>query len=193
MKIIIYVRQSFCQNGTEAELLRKSVENRGHTVIASFADDSSIFGKGKNAGWRALVARLDEADQVVVGTVGDLPGKTVADLFKILDLFRDHAVSLRLDYEGIDTEDGAAAILDLVAAYRATKLSRAIRDGQAKALARGRKTGRPPIPPNVRGRVLAAIAEGLGVRASARIFNVSPGSVVNLSRSLAKRPETLAA
>lgn len=193
MKIIIYSKQTLGQNGIEAELLRSAAEERGDTVIASFADDPAIIGKGKYAGWRALVARLDDADQVIVGSVADLPGRQAADLFKILDLLRDHGVSLRLDHEGIDTDQGAAAILDLITAHRTAKLSEAIRDGQAKALAQGRKTGRPPIPPNVRRRVLAAIAEGFGVRASARLFNVSPASVVNLRRSLAKRPETLAA
>jgi hypothetical protein len=47
--------------------------------------------------------RLGEADQVVVGSAGDLPGKKVPDLLKILDQLRDHAVGLYLHREGIDT------------------------------------------------------------------------------------------
>jgi len=192
VRTLIYVRQSFGQNGTEAELLRKAVENRGDTIIACFADDPSILGKGKNAGWRAMVTHLEQADQIVVGCVADLPGKIVADLFKILATLRDHHVGLFLHQECINLEDGAAAILDLIGVYRAAKLSRAIRDGQAKALAQGRKTGRPAVPPLIQAQIRAALAGGAGVRPTARRYAVSPASVVNIRRAMLE-PLALAA
>jgi DNA invertase Pin-like site-specific DNA recombinase len=183
---MIYVRHSFGKDGTQAELLRKSVEDRGDTVIASFADDSTIIGKGKYAGWNSLVTRLDDADRLIVGSVADLPGRKAADLFKILAVLNDHGVSLRLDHEGIDTDDGAAAILDLVTAYRAAKLSKAIRDGQVKALAQGRKTGRPAVPSRIRKKIRTALARGAGVRPTARRFDVSPATVVNIRRAMSE-------
>jgi len=189
---MVYIRQSFGQNGIEATLLRKSVENRGDTVIASFVDDPAISGKGKYAGWNAMLRSLAEADQVVVGSVADLPGRKAADLLKILDLLRDHGVSLRLDHEGIDTDDGAAAILDLVAAYRAAKLSEAIRRGISKARMAGKVIGRPAVPDLVRRDIQIAVADGGGVRATARRFGVSPASVVNIRRAISE-PLALAA
>ena len=186
MKIITYSRQGFGQNETESEHLRKSVEDRGGVVIATFTDDPAIIGKGKYAGWRALVARLGDADQVVVGTVGDLPGKTVADLFKILATLRDQHVGLFLHQECINSDDGAAAILDLVAAYRTAKISEAIRAGQAKALACGRKTGRPAVPSRIRKKIRTALARGAGVRPTARRFDVSPATVVNIRRAMSE-------
>jgi DNA invertase Pin-like site-specific DNA recombinase len=133
MKTIIYSRRVPTRNGTEAEPLRAAFESRGYTVIATFRDDPTILSKGKYAGWRALVASLDQADQLVVDGVGDLPGRTVADLLKVLGLFREHDVSLAIHREAINTDDGPDAILDLITSYRAAKLSEAIRRGISKA------------------------------------------------------------
>jgi DNA invertase Pin-like site-specific DNA recombinase len=184
VRTLIYVRQFSTQSETEAKLLRRSVEGRGDAVVATFTDDPSISGKGKYAGWRALVARLDDTDQVVVGSVADLPGQKAAHLFKILAMLNDHGVGLCLDHEGIDTDDGATAILGLVAAYRAAKLSDAIRHGQAKALAQGRKPGRPPVPSRIQEQIRTALARGAGIRPTARRFDVSPASVVNIRRAM---------
>jgi DNA invertase Pin-like site-specific DNA recombinase len=188
----MYSRQSFGQ--TEALVgLREAAEHRGNTVVATFADDPALLGKGKYNGWRALVARLEDADQVVIGSVGDLPGRKVQDLFKILDLLRNHNVGLYSRRERISTDDGAAAILDLIAAYRAAKVSQAIRFGQAKARAAGKRIGRPLVPPVIQNRIRAALANGTAVRPTARRFGVSPATVINIRRTLNAEPDKIAA
>ena len=178
MKIITYTRQPLGQNRTDE--LRHVVESHGNLVVAAFSDDPAISGKNKFAGWRALVARLDDADQIIVGSVGDLPGRSVTDLLKILATFKDRGVGLYLQREGIDTRTGSAAILDLITAYMAAKLSRAIRGGQAKALAQGRKPGRPPVPSRIRAQIQTALSRGAGIRPTARKFAVSAASVINI-------------
>jgi DNA invertase Pin-like site-specific DNA recombinase len=188
IRTIIYTRLNHSQIGTDEELvndLRQAVEDRGDVVVAVFVDDGRITGRGKNAGWRRLLENLLGIDQIVVATAGDLPGRTAHDLFKILGHLREHNVSLRLHREDIDTSSGSPAVLDLTMAYRTAKLSLAIRNGQAKARAVGKRIGRPPIPANVRHRILAALAEGAGVRATAKRFNLSRASVINIRRSMA--------
>lgn len=182
-RVITYIRHQSDQAGTEAEQ-RQAVQHHGDMVIASYMDDGRIVGRGKYAGWRKLLANLDGIDMVIMGGAGDIPGKTVADLFKILGTFNDHGISLRLHREGIDTTDGAAAVLDLIAAYRAVKLSEAIRNGQAKAVAAGKKIGRPEVPQIIQNRIRAALADGGGVRPTARRFKVSPAYVVNVRRTM---------
>jgi DNA invertase Pin-like site-specific DNA recombinase len=152
-----------------------------------------MFGRGKNAGWNAMLGSLAQADQVIIGTVGDLPGKTVSDLLRILTTLRHHHVGLFLHRECINSDDDAAAILDLITAYRAVKLSRAIRDGQLKALAQGRKAGRPAVPPRIQAQIWAALARGAGIRPTARRFGVSPASVINIRRMISVEPVKLAA
>jgi DNA invertase Pin-like site-specific DNA recombinase len=194
VRTLIYVRRSYGKNGTEAELLRQSVEDRDGTVIASFSDDPAILGKGKYAGWNAMLANLGNIDQIVVGYAGDLPGRSVKDLLAILSILRDHGVSLRLHRDAIDTDDGPSAMLDLISAYRDAKLSEAIRRGISKARMAGRILGRPAVPDCVQRRILAALANGGGIRPTARRFGVSPASVINIRDSMMRaEPERMAA
>jgi DNA invertase Pin-like site-specific DNA recombinase len=186
-RAIIYTRSHTGRAGTEPELLRdlrQAVENRGDTLAGSYVDDGQIAGRGKYAGWRKLLAGLDQVDEVIVGGAGDLPGKSVQDLLKVLETLRDHDVGLHLHHEQIDTSGTGFVLLDLIAAYRAAKLSAAIRNGQAKALAGGKKIGRPTIPPGVMARVKACLLAKDGTRSIARRFNISPASVINIRRTI---------
>jgi DNA invertase Pin-like site-specific DNA recombinase len=151
LRVAIYIRQT----GTEPELiysLRRTIEHHGDTVVAIYADNGRLTGRGKYAEWRRLLADLNAVDQVALTHAGDIPGKTVADLLKILAILRDHRVilailrdhrvGLYLHDEQIDTASSGFALLDLIRAYRRAKLSQAIRGGQAKAVAAGKRIGR---------------------------------------------------
>jgi DNA invertase Pin-like site-specific DNA recombinase len=134
MRIILYTRQASVQSGREIELLRRTIESRGDTLISVATDDPAIVGRGKYAGWRAVVSELAQIDQVVVGSVSDLPGKSATDLLKILATLCNHGVSLSSSRDGIDTGSGSIAVLDLIAAYRAAKRSEAIKAGQPRQI-----------------------------------------------------------
>jgi hypothetical protein len=92
--------------------------------------------------------------------------------------------SLTLHLHKIETGTTTSVLLDIVREYRRAKLSQAIRNGQAKALAAGKRVGRPIVPPRVQDHIRAALAEGGGVRPTARRFNVSPAFVVNVRRTM---------
>ncbi len=153
-------------------------------VSATFVDDARLTGRGKYAGWRKLIDHLPAIDQVVLANAGDIPGKTVPDLLKILNIFKDHGVSLYLHAERIDTGSTSFALLDLIAAYRSAKLSAAIRHGQAKAVAAGKRIGRPVVPARVKARIRVALIEGGGIRPTARRSGVSPAFVINVRNAM---------
>jgi DNA invertase Pin-like site-specific DNA recombinase len=182
-RVAIYARL----NGTIEEFLahlRQSVERRGDNVVATYVDDVGMTGRGKYAGWRSLIASLGTVDQVVLANAGDLPGKQVVHLLKTLGILRDHGVGLYLHREGIDTSSANFALLDIIAAYRRVRLSEAIRTGQARAVSAGKRIGRPMVPPGVQDRIRMALADGGGVRPTARRFGISPGSVINIRRDM---------
>jgi DNA invertase Pin-like site-specific DNA recombinase len=182
-RIAIYFRHSGPNMDVLSDL-RQAVEVRGDMVVAAFADDGRIVGRGKYAGWNGLLASLEDVDQVAVANAGDLPGRTVNDLLKLLATFRDRGVVLYIVNQRIDTGSAGFALLDLIRAYCAAKLSQAIRAGQARALAAGKHIGRPMIPSRVMRRVVACLADGAGIRPTARRFNVSPASVINIRRTI---------
>jgi Resolvase, N terminal domain len=100
---------------------------RGDMVVATFADDGRIVGRGKRAAWNAMVATLVDVDQIAVPSAGDLPGRSVNDLLKLVAMFRDRGVVLYIVDQWIDTGSAGFALLDLINSYRAAKLSQAIR------------------------------------------------------------------
>jgi DNA invertase Pin-like site-specific DNA recombinase len=193
VRVIIYSRSRLSQFGTEAKLLRQSIESRGDTVVGVVGDDPAITGKGRYAGWRAALRELAQVDQIAVMSAGDLPGKSVADLLKILETVCDKGVSLVSSQDGIDTGSGSAAVIDLIAAYRKAKRSEAIRRGIEKARLTGKVIGRPGVPNLVRRQIQTALENGSGIRPTARRFNVSAGTVVGISKESMGRSKRQAA
>jgi DNA invertase Pin-like site-specific DNA recombinase len=186
-RVVIYVRTT----GTSPELLsaiRLTVEDSGGTVVSSHIDDGQLTGRGKYAAWHKLVANLGAVDRIVVADAGHLPGRTVADLLKVLAVLRDRGVILHL--HNIETGVTTSEVVDIVRAYRRAKLSAAIRQGQEKARDAGKRIGRPAIPPRLAMRIRDALAQGGGIRPTARRYGVSPAWVVNIKRAMSEAPCT---
>ena len=185
-RVVIYHTCQSGRTGTDREL-RQFVDSRGDTVVATYSNSPPGGRHGRRrSGWKALLAGLGGIDQVVVQSAGDLPGRKVHDLLNFLDRLKDHGVGLYLVTEDIDTGNGAAfTLLEIVEAYRRAKLSQAIRAGQTRALAAGKRVGRPLVSVSLRRHILAALAAGSGIRPTARRFKVSPGSVINIRRTMA--------
>ena len=165
--------------------MRRAVEARGDLVVEMVAGTRPKH----NVGLRAIIAHLGAVDQVAVMSAADLPARTVKELLRLLGILRDHGVGLIVTAEGIDTSRGSAfTVLDVIDEFRRTKLSRAIRAGQAKALAAGKTIGRPKVPAAVRDHIWACVAAGSGIRPTANKFGVAPGTVINIVRSIVDQP-----
>jgi Resolvase, N terminal domain len=175
--------------------LHQKIETTGGCVVGTFYDqDAADRGKRRDSGWTSLLAILDQVDQIATSSAGDLPGKTVSDLLRLLGTLRDHGVGLLLLAEGLDTANGSAfTVLEIIEAFRRAKWSQAIRRGQAKAAAAGKVIGRPEVPSRIRERIQAAVAAGSGIRPTARRFAVAPASVINICRAAMAVPDREAA
>jgi DNA invertase Pin-like site-specific DNA recombinase len=187
IRAAIYLRRPAGHFGTDVELcrdLRQAAEGRGGVVVATYIDDDGATVRTRITQWKALLANLGGIDQVIIASAGDLPGRNVRDLLRILAMLRDHGVGLYFVRDDIDTRVGSAfTLLDIVEAHRRARLSWAIRLGQARCVAAGKIIGRPAIRPSVRTQIQAYLAGGAGLRSTARRFKVSPASVVNIRRS----------
>ena len=183
-RVLIYLPRQSSLMGTPAESrdsMRRAVEARGDLVVEMVAGT-----RPKHNSWlRAIIAHLGAVDQVAVMSAADLPARTVKELLRLLGILRDHGVGLIVTAEGIDTSSGFPfTLLDVIEEFRRTKLSRAIRVGQAKALAAGKTIGRPKVPASVRHLICTSVAAGRGIRPTANKFRVAPGTVINICRSM---------
>ena len=189
-RVIIYTVSQSCSEGTSPhplDHLRQTVEDRGDCVVATFADyGAEVRLRQRNTGWKNVLASLDGVDQIAIMSAADLPGRSVKDLIRLLDILRDHGIGLFLVREGIDTSTGGIGfvVLDIIGAYRAAKLSHAIKIGQARALPKGKVIGRPVIPPGVLARIRVSLAQGGGIRPTAKRYGVSAGTVINVRRTM---------
>ena len=183
-RVLIYLPRHSSLTGTPAESrdsMRRIVEGRGDLVVEMVAGTR----RNHNAGLRALVAHLGVVDQVAVMSAADLPARTVKELLRLLGIFRDRGVGLVIPAAGMDTSRGSPfTLLDVIDEFRRMKLSRAIRAGQAKALAAGKTIGRPKVPAAVRSHIWACVAAGSGIRPTASKFRVAPSTVINVVRSM---------
>lgn len=183
---VIYIGPCSAATGTSDELrskLRAEVESHGGRIEHCLIEDGPAYGRGSRAAWNVLMANLGTIRRVVIPCVGDLPGRTMADLLKVLSMLRQHGVELYVHEQGISTADGIDAALDIIAAYRKVKRSQAISRGLARAKEAGTRVGRPPVPLAIRRRIRAAVETGEGIRPTARRFRVSPGTVLNICRT----------
>lgn len=185
----IYLRQyhgSSCTGVEPADDFTSAVRNRGDILTDTYTDDGRIAGRGKYAAWRALLADLDDIDQIALADPGDLPGKTVTDFLGLLDTLSDRGVTLIVPSQQIDSGTGPAAVLALIRLYRAAKKSAAIKAGLNRAKAAGKHIGRPPIPESVRHRIVAELRGGtVSIRGTAKKFGVAPASVINIRQTMA--------
>jgi len=118
-------------------------------------------------------------------SAADLPAHTVKELLRLLGILRDRGVGLVLIAEGIDTSSRSAfTVLDVIDEFRRTKLSRANRAGQAKAVVAGKTIGRPKVSAVVRDSIWECVAAGSGIRPTAKAWHRAPSSTsVGRSRS----------
>lgn len=190
VRAAIYTRTTLYAPRTSPELLdelRQAIENQGGYVVATYVDDTTAIRRGRphNPRWKALLASLRDIDQVAIASAGDVPGRTLKDLLIVIACLRERGVSIYLHREGVDTRNASPfVLLDIVDAYRRAKWGQAIQRAQHEAQLSGKHIGRPPIPPNVRHRVRQCLANGDGIRSTAKEFGIAPASVVNIRRSI---------
>ena len=167
----------FAGKTTDADHLAKIVQDRGELVVG-------VYGAGRHrSSWRDLANRLDTLDQIVVADVGDIPVRSLSDFVATVARLHDQDVSLYVAGADIDTLSSAQGLLRLMISFKQAKRSKAIRKGQERAAAAGKKVGRPEVQPKLRQRIADAVAAGGGIRPIARRFGVSPGTVINISRT----------
>ncbi len=195
----LYVRVSTDRGQTtdnQLQPLREAAGRLGWEVVGVFGDEgiSGAKGRDKRPGYDALLRAVTrrEVEVVAVWSVCRI-GRSLPDLVGFMSELQSCGVDLFLHQQALDTAtpSGRAlfGMLSVFAEFERAMIASRVQAGLERARAAGRRLGRPPVCPAKVGRIRAALAEGRGVRETARLLRVSPAKVSEVRRLTARSAE----
>ncbi len=182
----IYARVSTNGQSTDAQILqlRDVAQRSGWDVVEEFVDHGLSGAKGRDQRpafdqmCQAAVRR--EIDVVMAWSVDRL-GRSLLHLVEFLNELHASGTDLYLHQQGIDTTTPAGKAMFQMSAvfaeFERAMISDRVKAGLERARLRGKKLGRPKVSSTVEDAILAARAEGKGIRRIAGELGVGVGTV----------------
>jgi DNA invertase Pin-like site-specific DNA recombinase len=177
MRAALYLRVSTDEQTTHNQYsqLWAAAARAGWTITATLADNGISGAKGRDERpafdeLHRLITRR-EIDIVMAWSVDRL-SRSLQDLVAFLEELRAVGCNLYLHQQGVDTTTPAGrALFQMLGVF--SELERAliqerVKAGIARARAEGKHCGRPFVPPDIEQTIRAALAEGKGIRKTAR-------------------------
>ena len=164
--------------------LREVASKAGWEVVEEFVDRgiSGAKGRDKRPAFDRLckAATRREIDVVMAWSVDRL-GRSLQDLVAFLSELQASKVDLYLDRQGIDTTTpGGKALFQMMgvfAEFERAMIQERIHAGLARARKEGKRIGRPRVSQKTERAILAARAEGKGIRKIAAELGVGVSTV----------------
>jgi DNA invertase Pin-like site-specific DNA recombinase len=192
----LYVRVSTldCGQTVENQLqpLEEAARRLGWNIIAIHSDEgiSGAKGRDKRPGLDALLRGVTrgEYDVVASWSVCRL-GRSLTDLLGLVNRLRKRNVKLYLHQQAIDsgTPSGRMlfGMLGVFSELERTMIRDRVLAGLDRARRDNKRLGRPPMSQIRIDRIRTALADGQGVRETARLLKVSAAKVSEIRRGIA--------
>src|SRR5215813_15203018 len=193
----LYLRVSTGDQTVEnqRQALVAAAERRGWTVVAEFCDDGISGARGRDR--RPAFDRLHKAitrrefDIVAAWSVDRL-GRSLQDLVAFLGELHGAGVDLYLDRQGVDTSTPAGKalfqMLGVFAEFERAIIQERIAAGITRARAKGTRSGKPFGRPRLSAEreaaVRAALADGTGIRKTARLVGTGNATVTRIAAEM---------
>ena len=186
-RAVIYARVS-TRNGQTPQnqilRLREVADKAGWEVVEEYVDRGISGGKGRDkrpAFDRLCTAATRREIDVVMAWSVDRLGRSLQDLVAFLSELQASNVDLYLDRQGIDTTTpGGKALFQMMgvfAEFERTMIQERVHAGLARARKEGKRLGRPKVAKKTERAILAARAEGKGIRKTAAELGVGVSTV----------------
>lgn len=193
-RVALYARVSTDRGNQTTEnqlrLLQDAAARLGWTIVAVHTDEgiSGAKGREKRPGYDALLKGVTrgEYDLVAAWSVCRL-GRSLQDLVTFLADLQSRDVGLYLHVQGLDTSTPSGRMLFGMISVFAEFERAMIRDRILAGLDRVRETkrlGRPPMSIEKTEAIRTMLAQGLGVRETARRTGAGTATVQRLKRSM---------
>lgn len=184
--VALYVRVSTDGQTVENQLrdLRAAAKRHGWKIAQVFNDDGISGAKTRDE--RPALKRLMQGvarrdfDMVAAWAVDRL-GRSLQDLVGFLAELHAKDIDLYLHQQGLDTSTPAGKamfqMLGVFAEFERSIIRDRVKAGLARARAKGKRLGRPPVPRRIEEAVRAARAQDKGIRRIARELGIGVGTV----------------
>ena len=192
-KAAIYVRVSTVKQTMENQVreLRQIAERRGWEVVEEYHDAGISGAKGRD-GRPGLHQMLNDARRrkfdVVMAWAIDRLGRSLVDLLGTIQVLEACGVDLYLDQQSIDTTTPAGRLMFQItgafAEFERSMIRQRVRAGLKRAIAQGKRLGRPKVSAALEKRIQTQLRAGKGILKVARECGVGTGTVHRIAREL---------
>jgi DNA invertase Pin-like site-specific DNA recombinase len=182
----LYVRVSTDRQTVENQVaaLTKVAEARGWQIVETF-NDAGISGAKGRTDRPVLDQMLKDAQRgsfdVVMAWAIDRIGRSLVDLLNTIEGLKECGVDLYLDQQAIDTTTPSGKLMlqmtGAFAEFERAMIQARIHAGLRRAVANGRKLGRPLNDPDAIDKARLALGDGLGINRVAKLVGLSNGTV----------------
>jgi len=190
----LYVRVSTDGQTVENQLreLRHIAERRGWTVVETYSDSGISGSKGRNHR-PGLDAMLNDAKRgkfdVVMAWAIDRLGRSLIDLLGTIQELEACNVDLFLEQQAIDTTTPSGKLMFQVCGafseFERSMIRQRVKLGLKRAVAEGKKLGRPSIDGALERRVQRELAKGHGIIRTAKKLGLGTGTVHRIKQAMA--------
>src|SRR6516164_533671 len=168
----IYVRVSTDKQTVENQVtaLRQIAERRGWDVVDQYSDAGISGAKGRD-GRPGLDQMLKDASRrkfdVIMAWSIDRVGRSLIDLLGTIQTLEACGVDLYLDQQSIDTTTPAGRLMFQVtgafAEFERSMIRQRVNAGLERAVAAGKRLGRPRVSDTVEKRIRKMLKSGKGI------------------------------
>ncbi|MEZ5445172.1 MAG: recombinase family protein [Gammaproteobacteria bacterium] len=190
----IYARVSTDEQTTQNQIrqLHEVAERAGWEVVGTYTDHGISGAKGRN-GRPAFDSMLKDATRrkfdVIMAWSVDRLGRSLQDLIGFLTEIHEQGVHLYLHQQAVDTSTPAGKALfqmmGVFAEFERAMIQERVKAGLQRAVAAGKRLGRPTIPAAKESEILTLRKKGLGVLKIARQVGVGSSAVQRVLRAAA--------
>ena len=182
----LYVRVSTDGQTTvnQERELRDVAERHGWNVVDVFRDHaiSGRNGREKRPGLDRLLRAVAEKEvEVVAAWSVDRLGRSLVHLLALLGELHAKGVDLYLHQQGVDTSTPAGKALfqmmGVFAEFERSMIVERVKSGLRRAVAQGKRLGRPRVDHETERKVRRLLDEGVGIKRTARTVGVGVATV----------------
>jgi DNA invertase Pin-like site-specific DNA recombinase len=192
----LYVRVSTDRQTVENQVaaLGAVAAARSWRIVETFSDAGVSGAKGRKdrPGLDELLKQAQRGKfDVVMAWAIDRIGRSLVDLLNTIETLKACGVDLYLDQQAIDTTTPSGKLMlqmtGAFAEFERAMIQARIHAGLRRAVASGRKLGRPLNDPEAVDKARAALRKGIGINRVAKAVGLSNGTVQRIKVEMAAR------